>query len=231
MRLIIPATRLRLRPSVLALGFALAALAAPLALHAQARPPMQVQNPAALRPPAGARVAIVAFANMQCPACASANPILRKAANTYHIPLVHHDVDIPSHNWAQQAAINARWFDTKTPGLGDAYRDQVFASQISIYSPLILNQFTQKFAAAHGLQLPFALDPQGRLQSALQADYALSNRTGVRQTPTIFVVSAGGRGAPYTEVTDLNTLYQVIDQALANSQAPTAAPKAKPAHK
>jgi protein-disulfide isomerase len=155
-----------------------------------AQSPMQVLDPSALHPPVGSRVAIVEFDDLQCPSCAAANPILKAAAAKYHIPWVRHDFLIPYHNWSRIAAINARWFDQKSKPLGDEYRDEVFASQASIYNPDSLAQFTQKFA----------------------------QNTGIRSTPTIFVVTAGGKGAPFTQVMNpAQQLYTTIDQAIANT--------------
>jgi protein-disulfide isomerase len=185
-----------------------------------AQSPIQVLDSSALHPPAGARVAIVEFDDLQCPSCAAANPILKDAAAKYHIPWIRHDFLIPYHNWSRIAAINARWFDQKNKALGDEYRDQVFASQTSIYNPDSLAQFTQKFAQSHGAALPFAIDPQGKLAHEVDADVDLARRTGCKLTPTIFVVSAGGKGAPYTQVMNpAQQLYTTIDQAIANTAA------------
>src|SRR5580704_11352834 len=85
------------------------------------------QDAAALKPPPGARVAIVEFDDLQCPSCAHANPILKAAAAQYNIPWIRHDFLIPSHIWSRNAAIRARWFDTQSKALGDEYRDEVFA--------------------------------------------------------------------------------------------------------
>ena len=71
-------------------------------------PATQVHDPAALRPPAGARVAIVEFDDMECPDCARANPVLMQAVATYHIPWIRHDFPLPFHAWSFQAAVNAR---------------------------------------------------------------------------------------------------------------------------
>jgi protein-disulfide isomerase len=191
---------------------------------AQAQTPAQVLDPSALRPPAGARVAIVEFDDLQCPACAAANPILKAAAAQYKIPWIRHDFLIPYHNWSRNAAINARWFDLKSKALGDEYRDEVFASQNSIYNPDSLNEFTQKFAQGHGIAMPFAIDPQGKLADAVNADNALAQRTGIKSTPTIFVVAANSKGAPFTQVTNpAQQLYITIDRAIADT---TPAPKA-----
>lgn len=200
-----------------ALAFAAIAFAGDAAC---AQSPTQVLDASALHPPAGARVAIVEFADLQCPACAAANPILKAAAAKYKIPWVRHDFLIPYHNWSRNAAINARWFDLKSKALGDDYRDQVFASQASIYNPDSLAQFTERFAQSHGIALPFAIDPQGKLANDVNADIALGQRTGIKSTPTIFIVTAGGKGAPFTQVPKpAEQLYITIDQAIADTAA------------
>jgi protein-disulfide isomerase len=206
---------------------AVALLLAPVlhAQFAQPSPGTQVHDPAALRPPAGARVAIVEFEDMECPDCGRANPLLKEAAAKYNIPWVRHDFPLPFHNWSTNAAINARWFDTKSKKLGDEYRDEVFANQISITSPESLAQFTEKFAQSHNVALPFAIDPQGKLSSEVKADYALGQRIGIEHTPTIWVVTANSKGAPFVEVVDRTKLFQLIDQALADTR--TTASKSK----
>ena len=142
----------------------------------------------------------------------------------YKIPWIRHDFLIPYHNWSRNAAINARWFDLKSKALGDEYRDQVFANQNSIYNPDSLNQFTQKFAQSHGIAMPFAVDPQGKLADEVNADNAIAQRTGIKSTPTIFVVEADSKGAPFTQVTNPSQqLYITIDRAIADT---TPAPKA-----
>ena len=54
---------------------------------------------------------------MECPDCARANPLLKEAAAKYKIPWVRHDFPLPFHAWSFQAAVNARWFDTKSKKL------------------------------------------------------------------------------------------------------------------
>jgi len=197
-------------------------LAAAAGAHAQT-PSIQVLDSFALHPPVGARVAIVEFADLQCPACATANPTLKAAAAKYKIPWIRHDFLIPTHNWSRYAAIDARWFDLKSKALGDEYRDQVFANQRSIYNPDALFQFTARFAQDHGITLPFAIDPQGKLAAGVNSDNALSLRTGIKSTPTVFIVTANSKGAPFIQVQNPQTqLYTVIDQAIGDT---TPAPK------
>jgi protein-disulfide isomerase len=210
-----------------AIAFASALAIAPAA-HAQfgAPPTTQVHDPAALKPPAGARVAIVEFEDMECPDCARANPMLKDAAEKYRIPWVRHDFPLPFHPWSFNAAVNARWFDEKGgKKLGDAYRDAVFANQPSLgEDPARLLAFTQQFAKEHGLAYPFAVDPMGKLAAAVKEDYALGQRIGIEHTPTIWVVTSHSKGAPFVEVVDRSKLYELIDQALDDTKG------AEPAH-
>jgi protein-disulfide isomerase len=196
------------------------ALAAPaFAQFGGSAPTTQVHDPAALKPPVGARVAIIEFEDMECPDCARANPLLRDAATKYNIPWVRHDFPLSFHPWSFQAAVNARWFDLKGKKLGDEYRDAVFANQPSITSLEVLRTFTEKFATDHKLALPFALDPEGKLTAEVKSDYALGQRVGIEHTPTIWVTTSQSKGAPFVEVVDRSKLYQLIDQALADTRA------------
>lgn len=182
-------------------------------------PPTQVHDASALKPPAGARVAIVEFADMECPTCGNENPILRQAAQKYQIPWLRHDFPLRQHIWSFQSAVNARWFDTRSKKLGNDYRDAIFANQSSIYNLNVLRDFTQKFARSHGIVLPAAVDPQGKLSATVKADYDLGIRTGVQRTPTVWIVTDHGKGAPYAEVDyGMGNLNQLIEKALADTK-------------
>jgi len=167
-----------------------------------------------LKPPPGAHVALIEFADLECPMCARQNPTIKDAAAKYHVPWVRHDFPLQMHVWSFQAAVNGRWFDTLPKKLGNEYRDAVFADQVNIETKDDLRAFTEKFAQQHGVQLPFVMDPQGKLADEVKADYALGERLGVHQTPTVWVVTDRTGGAPpYVEVTDYNKLYAMLDQA------------------
>ncbi|MGH9589243.1 MAG: DsbA family protein [Terracidiphilus sp.] len=186
-----------------------------------ATPATPVHDPAALKPPPGAKVAMIEFDDMECPMCAETNPLLMQAQAKYHIPWVRHDFPLSFHPWSFQAAVYARWFDTKGKDLGNEYRNAVFANQSSIETRPELLTFTQKFASSHGQQLPFMVDPQGKLAAQVKADQQLGQRIGVHQTPTIWIVTSGGKGAPYREVLNNSQLFQMIDQALADTHSRT----------
>ncbi len=191
--------------------------------------PAAMLDSPALKPPAGANVAIVEFDDLECPACAGANPTLMAAAKKYNVPWIRHDFLIPTHVWSRQAAINARWLDTKSKELGEAYRNAVFAAQQSISTPDDLTQFTLHFAQEHHVSLPFAVDPQGKLADDVQQDVHLAHALGLRQTPTIFVVTehAHSPGHPFVQMNDTSLLYAFLDQAVSATASQLAAHKAR----
>ena len=211
----------RLKSDRLVLALMAAALLgfAPVARAQFGEPPTTpVHDASALKPPAGAKVAIVEFEDLECPDCARANPLLKEAAAKYNIPWIRHDFPLPMHSWSFQAAVNARYLDTKSQALGNEYRDSVFANQISIETLAQLQQFTQHFADSHKIALPFAIDPMGKLAQEVKADYALGQRIGIEHTPTIWIVTNAAHAAPFVEVVDRSKLYQLIDQALADTR-------------
>ncbi len=166
--------------------------------------------PAVLRPPKGSPVALVVFEDLQCPQCARAGPLVAQASQTYKIPLTIHDFPLPMHNWSMNAAIMARYFDTHSKGTGDAFRLYIFEHQREIV-PDNLRSFAEKFAAEHKVDLPFVVDPTGKLSALVLADRDLGKSINLDHTPTIYIVTDKKTGKPYVEVTDLAQLYATID--------------------
>jgi protein-disulfide isomerase len=188
-----------------------------------------VRDASVLVPPPGAKVAIVEFSDLECPACARENPLLIKAVAQYKIPWVRRDFPLRQHVWSFQAAVYARWFDTKSKQFGDQYRDAVFAYQRNIETLDDLRSATDQFAKDRGLAMPFAVDPQNQLADLVRADQALGNRVGIQETPTVFIVTSGGG---YAQVTDASQLFSMLDRAVAATGTATKPPaKSKPATK
>jgi protein-disulfide isomerase len=187
---------------------------APLPLAAQIAIPPRNATPfrdtSMLKPPAGAKLAIVEFEDLECPFCAYAAPIVRSALKQYKIPLVHYDSLIASHNWSRTAAINARYLEDKiSPKVAEDFRRDVFANQAVISNPDDLQNFTRKWFLAHNLQMPFLIDPSGRCAAEVQADCTVAARLGIHHTPTIVVVT----NKEWIEVTNPTNLYTAIDRA------------------
>jgi protein-disulfide isomerase len=182
-----------------------------------------------LRAPAGSRVAIYEFEDLECPACAHAFPIVHEAVEKYKIPLLRHDFPLKMHIWSFDAAVIARYMQDKiSPQAAEDYRRAVFANQISIASKEDLTAFTQKYFQSHGRQMPMIIDPNGLFAAEVRADTTLGERVGLTQTPTIFIVTQKG----FTQVSDVTQLYAMLDTAIAENPAPAATKaKATTAHK
>ena len=163
-----------------------------------------------LRPPKGSQVAIVVFEDLQCPMCRRTAPLVEQASKTYKIPVVRHDFPLPMHNWSYQAAVMARYFDTISKSVGNEFRDYIFENQLEI-DPQNLRSYAEKFAGAHKAELPFIIDPSGKLAAEVNADRDLGKAIKLDHTPTVYVVSSRNPSRPYVEVKDNNQLYSTID--------------------
>jgi protein-disulfide isomerase len=209
---------------VLALAMALPFAAVPV-IAQQAAPPGSgdhFKDTSMFKPPAGARVAVVEFEDLECPACSHAAPIVHAAVAHYKIPLVRHDFPLQQHIWSYDAAIWARYLQDKVnPAVAEEYRSAVFAAQAGINSKDDMLGFTRHFFQQHNIQPPFVPDPTGQLATEVKADRALGEKMGLQHTPTIVVCSA----KQWVQVTDVSQLYQTIEQVMAQAgPAPSPTP-------
>ena len=163
-----------------------------------------------LRPPKGAQVAIVVFEDLECPMCRRTAPLVEQASKTYKIPVVRHDFPLPMHPWSYQAAVMARYFDTHSKELGNQFRDYIFENQLEV-NVQNLRSYAEKFATAHKVELPFIIDPNGKLAAQVNADRDLGQAIKLDHTPTVYIVSSRNPSHPYVEVKDNNQLYSTID--------------------
>ena len=174
-----------------------------------------------LKPPAGAKIAIYKFEDLECPACSHAYPIVHAAADHYKIPIIRRDFPLKMHIWSRDAAITARYLQDKvSPATAEEFRGAVFAAQQSIASKEDLANFTRKFFQSHKLNQPFVIDPAGLFAAEVNADYTLGERIGITQTPTIWVVTQKN----WVQVTDINQLYSTIDSVQSQIAQSTPAP-------
>src|SRR5215831_7827670 len=188
----------------------LLSLLAALLLMAAVYAPAQDTPETVLRPPKGSQVAIVVFEDLECPMCRRTAPLLEQASKTYKIPVVRHDFPLPMHNWSYQAAVMARYFDTHSKELGNQFRDYIFENQLEI-NPTNLRAYGEKFATAHKVDLPFVIDPGGKLAAQVNADRDLGKAIKLDHTPTVYIVSSRNPSKPYVEVKDNTQLYSTID--------------------
>src|SRR5580704_2339610 len=178
----------------------------------------QFKDTSMLKLPAGAHAAILEIADLECPACGHAAPIVHQAIERYKIPFLRFDFPLSQHLWSRDAAITARYLQDKvSPELAEQYRLDVFAAQASINSKEDLQNFTLNWFRKHGKTAPFALGPDSLFGLEVQADQRLGERMGVQHTPTIIVLGPHG----WVQVVDVSHLYAVIDQCLAQTASTT----------
>jgi protein-disulfide isomerase len=209
----------RLLAASLAVGFGFS-LAAVSVIAQVSVPPNQVTHftdTSMLKPPAGSKIAILEWEDLECPACAHAFPIVHAALKDYaakgiNIPLERRDFQIPGHVWSHEASIYARYLQDKvSPDVATDYRRMIFASQYRIASKDDLNRITNEFFTSHGKQMPFVIDPTGQLEREVSDDKNLGLKLGLNETPTIIVVTPQG----WIQVKDVMQLDTAIDMARA----------------
>lgn len=172
------------------------------------------------------KVAIVIFEDLECPMCAHDHPIVMAASKQYNVPVIVHDFPLPQHAWSFEAAIAARYFESKSPELGHEFRSFVFQNQPSLANDAAkYRALAQRFAAEHHVELPFAIDPNGELKAKIDQDKALGQRVGIEHTPTIYIASSIPT-QPVQEVVNDGQLFQMVEaakRATAAAEPPKAA--------
>ncbi|WP_047497829.1 thioredoxin domain-containing protein [Terriglobus sp. TAA 43] len=223
-----------IRRTVAASLFAIGLAIVPAA-HAQfagTPDPSTFRDTSMLKPPAGHKVAIIEFFDLECPACRTANPIVERAAAQYHVPLVRYDFPLQMHVWSKDAAIFARYLqDRVNPDLANKYRDDVFQQQPALNSKDDLQNFTRRWMQQHGQSMPFSMDP--KFAAEVQADYNLGLKLNVTRTPTIVVATANKWqivSGSESGSNDPNRIFAMVEGALRQTQGAPAPAKAA-AHK
>jgi len=173
-----------------------------------------------LKPPTGAKVALVVFEDLQCGDSARVDPLLRQAASSHSIPIVLYEFPLPMHNWSFDAAVWARFFDARSEKVGNQFRKYIYANQDKITFGN-LRQFVQKFGKQNRIPIPAANDPGGKLAAKVKADFALGQHIGLVHTPTVFVVAPTGVSAPLVETFTSDELDQLIERTLKESAIET----------
>lgn len=177
-------------------------------------PKTPVKDASMLKPPAGAKVAVVEWTDMECPFCAVAFPIVHAAAAKAKVPVVHYDFMIPGHPWSPTAEVFARYLrDKVSPVVETEYRREVFAKQMTIASVDDLDRFTRAFMATQHKPMPAVVDPVGKLRREVQADHDLGLKMGLMHTPTVFVVTR----ERWIDVANLNEMEHAIQMAQAEA--------------
>jgi protein-disulfide isomerase len=169
--------------------FLLASLLALATLGVAAFSATPAQDPVAGNPKAAVRVII--YQDLECPDCARWHGVLQNQTIPRfgsQVAFEFRDFPLPQHLWSFNAAVLARFFDTKAPRIGMAWRDYCFVHQ-SDFTPDNLLDKAAAWAAPYGI--PRAqLEPvfsRADLFALVQADQQRGKRDNVQHTPTVLV--------------------------------------------
>lgn len=130
---------------------------------------------------------IVEFADIQCPACRAAQPIMDKVIEANkekvyfvfrHYPLSIHQNSKLAAQAAEAAGAQGKFFEM----IDLEYDKQADWSEKS--NP---REIYRQYAKDLGLDLNKFNDDMEKLKTHIEEDYALGNRAGVQSTPTFFI--------------------------------------------
>jgi protein-disulfide isomerase len=156
--------------------------------------------------PANAPVTIIEFADFECPYCARAFGEIETVVNTTYkgkVRLIWKNFPLPSHDWAEQAAIAAECARQQNPAsfwsfAGSFYQDQ---SEINVQN---LRDHIERYAAAAGLDVK-ALNACVLTDTA-EAKITQDRKDGediqINSTPTFLVNGVEVVGLPTSNVFD-----------------------------
>jgi len=178
-----------------------------------AQPPNQAGSPSAA-------VRIEEFADFQCGACATANPIMNEIKSMYgsriHFVFRNYPLAIPAHSKAYDAAVAA-----EAAGMQGKFWDMqnlLFQNQQAWSTADTYKQMWKDYAQRIGLDVPkwetdmIGLGAKGRVDEDLKRGKAI----GVSSTPTIYI---NGNMVPYSEM-NVQSLKTIIDVELQKATAP-----------
>ncbi len=160
---------------------------------------------------AQSKVRVIVYQDLECPYCAQwhaafvADTIPRYGSR---VAFEFRDFPLDLHPWAFDAAVLARYFDTRGAAVGMAFRDYCFTHRNGII-PSNLMQQAADFGRGYGVtpqELTAALQRED-LRALVQTDQARADVDHVAHTPTVLM---NGVEAPSPDV-----LTAMLDQALA----------------
>ncbi len=178
-------------------------------------------SPPNLAGSATAAVTIEEFADYQCAACASVNPVMNEIKSLYgsRIKFVFRNfpLSIPAHDKAYDAAVAA-----EAAGLQGKFWDmqaQLFQNQQAWTASPTYKQLWKGYAEKiGGLDVTkWEADMLGMAaKTRVDADLARGKGLGVGSTPTVYI---NGVGIPYTELS-VTKLKPIIDAEIQKATAP-----------
>lgn len=186
--------------------FALATWASPPRARGEAGPDPLAGNP-------HASVRVIIYQDLECPDCAYWHGIFKSQIIPQfgqRVAFVFRDYPLPQHRWSFNAAVLARYFDTRSVALGMAWRDYCFTHQDDITPDNLLDK-TAAWARPHGIsrQQLEGVFSRTDLFQRVQHDVELGKKDNLRHTPTVLLAGV--------EASSPQQLIQMLQVALDRS--------------
>ncbi|MGH7843235.1 MAG: DsbA family protein [Candidatus Binataceae bacterium] len=166
--------------------------------------------------PASAPVTIIEFADFECPYCARAFSEIETVVNTTYknkVRLVWKNFPLPSHDWAEQAAIAAECARQQNPAAFWTFAGSFYQDQSEI-NPQNLRDHIERYASASSLDVK-ALNACV-LTDAAEAKVKQDRKDGegiqINSTPTFLVNGVVVVGLPTSNVFDFVITSQLADK-------------------
>lgn len=158
-----------------------------------------------------ASVKIVEFADLQCPACKQAQPIVEKVMEKYkdEIYFVFRHYPLSTHRNAKLAAQAA-----EAAGKQDKFFEMVhvqYDKQGEWAEKTNPREEFRKYAQELNLSMDQFNQNMEEIKKPIEEDYALGNRAGVQSTPTFFI-----NGEKYPGVIQQEQIQQIIESIIQN---------------
>jgi protein-disulfide isomerase len=178
-----------------------------------AQPPNQMGSPTA-------SVTVEEFADFQCGACASTNPVMKQIASIYgsRIRFIYRHFPLPSHDKSYDASVAAEAAGIQGTDKFWAMQNLLFTNQQAWTSDPNYRATFRSYAERLGLNVgQWETDMAGlQAKGRVDADLVRGRALGVSSTPTVFI---NGKPVPYPEM-NVPTMRQLIDAELQSAQAP-----------
>lgn len=198
-----------MKPLVIAL--LIMTLAAGVALEAMRPAVVRAANPDPVAGNAASPVRVIIYQDLECPDCAQWHGVFERQIIPEfggRVGFEFRDFPLPQHLWSFNAAVLARYFDTRQVKIGLAWRDYCFTHQDQL-TPANLLDTAAQWARPYGIseaELTAVFGRQDLFQKVM-ADEQRGKQDNVEHTPTVLLNGV--------EATTPEQLTQMLKQALA----------------
>ncbi len=196
---------------MLFIGLLAVTLATGVALQASRPAAAQAASPDPIVGNAHSPVRVIIYQDLECPDCAQWHGVFERQMIPEfgaRVGFEFRDFPLPQHLWSFNAAVLARYFDTRQTKVGLGWRDYCFTHQDQL-TPGNLLDLAAQWAHSYGIseaELAAVFGRQDLFQKVM-ADESRGKQDNVQHTPTILLNGV--------EATTPAQLTQMLNHALA----------------